>query len=320
MYRFFRVAFTNFNTPYNDPIMKSFYILAIATTLCFSCNNKTKTTAPSEAIAENTSEPIQKTPTATFLTEVLGLTHCESAVYDRTNDVIYASVIGNREPGDGSIATVSTDGKLLNVQFVTGLNDPKGIAITKDKLYVSDVTELVEADIKTGKVLNKYTVEGIEFLNDVAIAPDGAIYVSDTRASKIYKLDSKGKFGLWLADPKLDSPNGLLVQGDGNTMYVASWGGAPEGGRVSKLDINTKKIETVTEIIGNLDGIRPYDKNNLIISDWRSGKVHLMNYDGTTQEVVQVGQSVGDIAYIKGKNLLLLPMNKQSRLLFYELK
>ncbi len=46
-----------------------------------------------------------------------------------------------------------------------------------------------------------------------------------------------------------------------------------------------------------------------------------MNYDdGTTQEVVQVGQSVGDIAYIKEKNLLLLPMNKQSRLLFYELK
>ena len=153
----------------------------------------------------------------------------------------------------------------------------------------------------------------------MAIAPDGTIYVSDTRTSKIYKLDSKGKFGFWLADPKLDNPNGLLVQGD--TMYVASWGGAPEGGRVSKFDINNKKMEAVTEVIGNLDGIRPYDKNNLIISDWRSGKVHLMNYhDGTTQEVVQVGQSVGDIAYIKEKNLLLLPMNKQSRLLFYELK
>lgn len=298
--------------------MKSFYIVATASLLCFSCNNTTKTTTPSTDIAESTPEVIQKTPKATFLTETVGLTHCESAVYDKDNDVIYASLIGNREPGDGSIATVRTDGTLINAQFVSGLNDPKGIAITKDKLYVSDVTELVEADLTTGKVLNKYTADGIEFLNDVAIAPDGSIYVSDTRTSKIYKLDNEGTFDFWLADPKLDNPNGLLVQGD--TMYVASWGGAPEGGRVSKFDINTKKIESITEVIGNLDGVRPYDKNHLIISDWRSGKVHIMNYDGTTQEVVQVGQSVGDIAYIKEKNLLLLPMNKQSRLLFYELK
>ncbi|WP_299680401.1 hypothetical protein [uncultured Dokdonia sp.] len=297
--------------------MKTLFSLLFLSILCISCNTKKEDTAKKETVVAE----VVKTPTlskATFITETLELTHCESAVYDKDTDVIYASLIGDREPGDGSIATVGVDGKLINAQFVSGLNDPKGIAITKDKLYVSDVTELVEADLKTGKILNKYTAEGIEFLNDVAIAPDGAIYVSDTRTSKIYRLDQKGTFDFWLSDPKLDNPNGLLIQGD--TMYVASWGGAPEGGRVSKLDINNKKIIAVTDIIGNLDGIRPYDKNHLIISDWRSGKVHLMNFDGTTKEVVTVGQSVGDIAYIKEKNLLLLPMNKQSRLLFYELK
>ena len=60
--------------------MKSFYILAIATTLCFSCNNNTKTEASSKDVAEHTTETIQKTPKATFLTETVGLTHCESAV------------------------------------------------------------------------------------------------------------------------------------------------------------------------------------------------------------------------------------------------
>lgn len=297
--------------------MKALLSLFVLSILCISCNTK-KEDAVKKEIAVAEVVEIATPSKATFITETLELTHCESAVYDKNNDVIYASLIGNRKPGDGSIATVGVDGKLINAQFVAGLNDPKGIAITKDKLYVSDVTELVEADLKTGKVLNTYTAEGIEFLNDVAIAPDGAIYVSDTRTSKIYRLDQEGNFDFWLADPKLDNPNGLLIQGD--TMYVASWGGAPEGGRVSKFDINTKKITSVTDIIGNLDGIRPYDKNHLIISDWRSGKVHLMNFDGTTQEVVTVGQSVGDIAYIKEKNLLLLPMNKQSRLLFYELK
>ena len=41
---------------------------------------------------------------------------------------------------------------------------------------------------------------------------------------------------------------------------------------------------------------------------------------GNTEKILTVGQSVGDIAYIKDKQLLLLPMNRQSRLLFYRLK
>ncbi|ARV08425.1 hypothetical protein BTO05_01730 [Winogradskyella sp. PC-19] len=103
-------------------------------------------------------------------------------------------------------------------------------------------------------------------------------------------------------------------------MYVASWGSAPEGGRISKIDMITKKIDSISTIIGNLDGIRPYDDDRMIISDWRSGNIHLIDSKGNTEKILTVGQSVGDIAYIKEKELLLLPMNKQSRLLFYKLK
>ena len=53
-----------------------------------------------------------------FITETLELTHCESAVYDAKNNIIYASLIGNREIGDGSIATVDTNGKLINIKFI----------------------------------------------------------------------------------------------------------------------------------------------------------------------------------------------------------
>lgn len=255
---------------------------------------------------------------ATFITETLNLIHCESAVYNSEKDIIYASQIGKKEPGDGAIATVSIDGKLINAKFVEGLNDPKGIVITKDKLYVSDVTELVEVDLATGKIIKKHTTEGTKFLNDVAVDVDGSVYVSDTATSEIYKLDSEGNFGLWLADAKLDEPNGLLIQN--NIMYVASWGTKPEGGAVSKIDMATKSIETISSVIGNLDGIRPYDENNMIISDWSSGKIHLIDYNGKTKEILQVDKSVGDIAYIQDKKLLLLPMNKQNRLLFYKFK
>lgn len=288
------------------PIIYAVFGLLIAT----SCKNN-----KAAEIAQNDTAQI---PTATFITETLGLTHCESAVYDAKQDIIYASLIGEKEPGDGAIATIDLDGKLIDALFISGLNDPKGIAITEDKLYVSDINELVEADLKTGKIIKKYSHEGLEFLNDVAIDALGNVYVSDTGTSKIYQLDTQGNFSLWLAHENLDRPNGLLVQN--NTMYVASWGSQPNGGRVSKIDMTTKSIDSITTIIGNLDGIRPYDKDRLIISDWNSGMIHLVDYDGNTQQVLQVGQSVGDIAYIQEKKLLLLPMNKQSRLLFYKLE
>ncbi|WP_157491858.1 hypothetical protein [Gelidibacter mesophilus] len=95
----------------------------------------------------------QKTPTATFMSETLGLTHCESAVYDVKNNIIYASLIGNKEKGDGSIATIDLDGKLIDATFISALNDPKGIAITENRLYVSDITELVEVDLTTREIL-----------------------------------------------------------------------------------------------------------------------------------------------------------------------
>ena len=259
-----------------------------------------------------------QTSTPTFISEVLELTHCESAVYDKANNRIYASLIGDREAGDGSIATVSMDGKLINKTFVAGLNDPKGIAITKDRLFVSDNKMLVEADLTTGKVLKTHTTESVQFLNDVAIDADGNVYASDTRTSEIYRLDTSGHFSLWMANETLDRPNGLLIQG--NTMYVASWGAGENGGAVSKIDMKTKTIENISSSIGNLDGIRPYDANRMVISDWRSGNIHLIDSKGNTEKILTVGQSVGDIAYIKEKNLLLLPMNRQSRLLFYKLK
>ncbi|WP_052158143.1 NHL repeat-containing protein [Lacinutrix jangbogonensis] len=293
-------------------------IYTLFTVLIFvtSCKNNKVTEV---SLNEDTSvNEAVKTPTATFITETLELTHCESAVYDAENDIIYASLIGDREAGDGSIATINTDGKLINIKFINALNDPKGIAITKDRLFVTDLTELVEADLATGKIIKKHTLDSIKFLNDVAIDNAGNVFVSDTATSEIYKLDTEGNFSLWLADVALDNPNGLLVQD--NTMYVASWGSNPNGGRVSKIDMATKYIDSISTIIGNLDGIRPYDKNHMIISDWKSGNIHLIDYNGHTEQVLQVGQSVGDIAYIKEKDLLLLPMNTQSRLLFYKLE
>ncbi len=256
--------------------------------------------------------------------EVNGLTHAESVVYDKKRNVLYVSLIGNGEKGDGSIAKIALDGKVIDTMFISGLNDPKGIALKGDKLYVSDVTYLVEADLNTGKVIQNYTAESVKFLNDVEIGNDGTVYVSDTAKSLIFTLTPDGNFSEWLNNSDLEAPNGLLLVD--NTMYVAAWGNmvgegvmAKQSGNFLKFDINTKEIIKVSkDTLGNLDGAQIYNKDKMLISAWNTGKIMKINTKGDVETILTVGRSVGDILYIPEKKLLALPMNIQSQLLIYE--
>ena len=301
--------------------MKNIFKIALLSLCIIACKSEKKETKKETNTIEKN---IKLEPKLSH--EINGLTHCESVAYNKKENLLLASLIGNSEEGDGSIAKVSLDGKVIDTTFVKGLNDPKGIAITNDKLYVSDVTVLVEADLKTGEVLNRHTTEGTVFLNDVNVASDGTVYVSDTGNSSIYMLKPDGTFSQWLQSEDLEHPNGLLQVN--NDMYVAAWGNmvGPEGkqkqsGNFLKVNMESKAIAKVSQdTLGNLDGVQVYDKQNLLISAWRTGKIMKINTKGEVEDVLTVGRSVGDILYIPEKKLLALPMNIQSQLLIYEFK
>lgn len=304
--------------------MKNFLKIAVLVCMCFACEKNKKETTH-ETSKETKKEVAKENKTPKLLHEIKGLTHCESVVYDAKRNVLYASLIGNRETGDGSIAKISLDGKVIDTTFVSGLNDPKGIAITGDKLYVSDVTVLVEANLENGEIINRHTTEGTQFLNDVEIGKDGTVYVSDTFKSSIFTLTSDGTFSEWFSSDTLEHPNGLL--NIGNDMYVAAWGNEvgegekkKQSGRFLKLDITSKKLTQITkDTLGNLDGVQVYNQNNMLVSAWNTGKIMKVSKEGNVEDILKVGRSVGDILYVPEKKLLALPMNIQSSLLIYEL-
>src|SRR5690349_4307372 len=71
-----------------------------------------------------------------------GLEAPESAHYSSHTDRIYVSSIAGG-PTDfdrrGWISVVRTDGKLEEEKWVQGLNAPKGIATSGDRLWVTDI-------------------------------------------------------------------------------------------------------------------------------------------------------------------------------------
>ncbi len=81
----------------------------------------------------------------------------ESVYFDAKRKVLYVSNIDG-EPwtadGKGSIGKVGLDGKVIAAEWVSGLDCPKGMALSDDGkwLYVGDCGGLVVIDIDAGKI------------------------------------------------------------------------------------------------------------------------------------------------------------------------
>lgn len=248
----------------------------------------------------------------------------ESTVFDSTRNIVFISNQNYaQEKGGGSIGKLTVQGAVIEKEWVKGLNKPKGILVMGNKLFVSDVTELVEIDIEKSAIVKRHAAKDAQFLNDVATDGKGAVYVSDMFTSAIYRLERDGRFGIWMQDPALENPNGLLFH-DG-ALFISAWGRFSDGkpmdapkGHLLRVDLKTKKIQRLTSApLGNLDGIVPMGKL-LLVSDWIAGGVFEVTAGGKATQIIKTEQSAGDIAFLPEQDLILIPMAKQGQVLAYK--
>jgi sugar lactone lactonase YvrE len=259
--------------------------------------------------------------------ELGGLKDPESAVVDEDAGLIYVSNINGapaQKDGNGTIAQVSLDGKLIKLDWITGLDAPLGLTLHKGRLYAADIDQLVEIDVKAGRVTNRYPAQGAKFLNDVAAGPDGVIYVTDMLTDTIWRLNG-GTFEAWLQSANLLFPNGLTVR-DGK-IYVAAWGkidgdnfATSVPGHVLEVSLADKSIKSVGSDapIGNLDAIEVIDKGRFLLTDWVAGGLFELDVaSGKATKIVSLPQGTADIAYIPSTRTVLIPMMKDHKLLAY---
>ena len=241
----------------------------------------------------------------------------ESALLDTEHNVLYVSNVAgeaNAKDGVGFISKVSLDGKMQEAEWVKGLNAPKGLVMHGDKLYVSDVDELVEIDVNSGAITNTYNAEGAQFLNDTAVDSNGRVFVSDMLTDSIYVLQD-GKLSVWLQDAALMHPNGIRVE-DGR-LIVAAWGkdiqpdfSTKEPGRLLAVDLNTKELTAIGsgEPVGNLDGVEPDGAGNWIVTDWVAGTLYRIHPDGTSDQLMDLNQGSADLEFVDTEKLVIIPM------------
>jgi sugar lactone lactonase YvrE len=202
----------------------------------------------------------------------------ESVRFDARRQVLYVSNIDG-EPwaadGKGSIAKVGLDGKIIDAQWVQGLDCPKGLALSDDgkQLYVADAGGIVTIDIKSGKIEGKVAIPEGQQLNDLVNDGKGTLYVSDSKGRKVFSVRD-AKASLLLDETVLKGPNGLLVH-DG-TLYVL------DNNSLNRVEPDKSLKVLADGMPGGADGLEHVRGGDFLVSVW-SGAIWYVKADGSKE-------------------------------------
>jgi DNA-binding beta-propeller fold protein YncE len=321
-------------------VWTSLLIVAVSGIILFSGTSINLTNNNNQAQAQEQQQQVGQTKISKLWETPDDLKNPESVAYAPKQNVLFVSNIdGKPDEKDqkGFISKVSpSNGSIIELNWITGLNAPKGIAISNDngKLYVSDITDLVEIDIASGKITKRFNAPGSAFLNDVVLDNQGNIYVSDTITNTIYKIGTNVKdnntssLQAWLQNPQLNGPNGLHVDNNKNRLIVASLGDfSKPGAGIEVVDLKNKTIsslgkEGTTSPFGGLDGIESdATETHYYVTDNPAGKVYTVNADGTAYGTLidLHTQGTADLGFIQGQSTIIIPIMQDNKLVAYKL-
>jgi hypothetical protein len=239
----------------------------------------------------------------------------ESVLYvaDKKEPYLFVALIdgqGDGVDGKGGITTLATDGTVIDKNWLTGLNAPKGMAIYKNRLYVADITELVVINIKKRKVIKKIPIADSIFLNDVTVNSRGIVFVSDTRTNKVHRIKNDEP-SLYLEN--MTSANGLKVFG--SNLIVGA------GKELLLVGADKKPLTLATGFAQGIDGIEMVSRGEFIVSCWpglvyyvyRDGKIELL-IDSQAEKI-----NTADIGYNPDTKQVYIPNFFKNSVTAYQL-
>jgi hypothetical protein len=268
-------------------------------------------------------EPLDLMPN----TRVYGSFHfTESCSYDAARDLYVAPSVGNRGQDDGYVSLINPDGTVHTPKWIgvnrdgLTLNDPLGSDIENGMLYLADRNVVRWFDMTTGAPRGSAVVEDAISFNDLEVAGDGTVYMSQTGAAdgsvpeRVYRLAPDGTSSIFVDGAPLSRPNGVAFDTDGNIVVVNI------GSRdVLTFDPSGELIRTEQSNDAVNDGIVILDDGTKYVSSVGVGTITRIRPGGQPEVVATGIPSAASICYDSRRDRIIVPMNSWFSLAFVEL-
>ena len=268
-------------------------------------------------------------PNQLVMQKVTGLKTPESVVQTNDGRIFVSEINGFGKDGDGQISVIENGQARV---FASGLDDPKGLAIIGQYLFVADNKKVLKVALSGASqgqaqvfvAANAFPVMPL-FLNDLEADPQGNLYVSDSgdvfgagKGGAIYQINKQGQVKLLInniLDARIQAPNGLLADDTGDVLIVVDF----TSGILYSLNTKTNVLIDIAEGFGGGDGVIHHSNGAMFISDWKGGKVLSVSTKGDVEVLKSGYQSAADIALTKDEKYLMVPDMKAGELDFIPL-
>ncbi|RYY37528.1 MAG: ATP-binding protein [Sphingobacteriaceae bacterium] len=226
--------------------------------------------------------------------------------------ILYVALINGKpwdKDGVGGIAKVSTEGKIIDTAWITGLNSPKGMCKFGNTLYVADMDEVISIDMKKNTIANKLKIDSAKGLNDITVDKKGVLYVTDSNTGKVYQIQNN-KSTLYLEG--LKGLNGIKAV-DGDLFVLADW--------MYKVD-KAKTLTKITALENGGDGIEPIGNGDFLVTAW-SGYLYYVKANGTKELILDThtaNSQTADIGYDAKNRIIYVPTFFAKTVVAYKLQ
>lgn len=173
-----------------------------------------------------------------------------------------AKVFADQTTGLWSVFGIKVDAKRQLLWAATSAHKQ----MANVKLGENGKAGIFAFDLKSGKPVKKlFLIDGNQphLLGDLAIAPNGDVYATDSNAPNIFVVrQGKNEIETFLTSKLFASPQGLDFSPDGKFLFVADYSNG-----LFRINLKTKQIITLAPILNStmlgIDGIY-FTQNSLI--------------------------------------------------------
>ncbi|NUQ21746.1 MAG: hypothetical protein HOQ09_12420 [Gemmatimonadaceae bacterium] len=276
---------------------------------------------------------------ATKVATVEGIYGPESARYDSTQDAWFVSAMlgpGSAHDGQGYILRLEGHSVGIAHIFAQGgvggvhLDAPKGIAFQGDTLWTADIDVVRGFNKLTGEPVGTIDFRpfGAVLLNDLAVGPDGTIYVTDTGiqmtdigvlhpgGDKIFVVSPGRRVSILSAGDQLARPNGVTWDPASKKWYVVGFD--PFDSPLYTIARGDTAPHVIAHGKGRFDGLQALGDGRFLVTGWSDSALIAIG-KGKEVRLVRGLTSPAALGIDRRRALVGIPEPMMGRVSFWEL-